>query len=245
MFGRKKRTADADVASTEQDTTTQTATTSEPGSSSQPRTAGPHDISDVADTSTRVDLGALRLTPAPGTELRLEVDQKNDEVSAAQVGDDHGAVQLQVFAAPRSFGIWDEIRGEIAEMIGGNGGTVEEVTGPFGTELRARLAQPGPQGRTVFAPVVFAGVDGPRWFLRAVYSGAAAVDESARAGLDEVVRSVVVDRGEEPRAPREMLPLTMPSTQRSARPAADEPADAPAEDDLKPFERGPEITEVR
>ncbi|HCE60952.1 MAG TPA: DUF3710 domain-containing protein, partial [Janibacter terrae] len=93
--------------------------------------------------------------------------------------------------------------------------------------------------------VVFAGVDGPRWFLRAVYSGAAAVDESARAALDEVVRSVVVDRGEEPRAPREMLPLTMPSTQRAARPAADEPADAPVEDDLRPFERGPEITEVR
>lgn len=46
--------------------------------------------------------------------------------------------------------------------------------------------------------------------LRAVYSGQAAVDPAARAVLDEVLAQVVVVRGSEPMAPRELLPLRMP-----------------------------------
>lgn len=245
MFGRKKKAAAAaDEASTAPDPTTDAVDPAAPADEADADAAtGPRDSNDVTDVSALLDLGALLLAPTPGTEVRLEVDQQSDDVTAVQVADDHGAVQLQVFAAPRSAGIWDEIREEIAEMISGSGGTVESVPGPFGEELRSRLAQPGPQGRTVFAPAVFAGVDGPRWFLRAVYSGSAAVDEGERARFDEVVRTAVVVRGDDPRAPREMLPLQMPVGQQ--RPAAAEPeAEAPV-DDLKPFERGPEITEVR
>lgn len=205
---------------------------------------GPSDRSEVSDLGNRIDLGSVHAMPGPGMELRLEVDGSTNEVSAIQMGDDDGAVQIQVFAAPRSSGIWDEIREEIAEMIRGNGGTVEETDGPFGAELRTRLAQTGPQGRTVFAPAVFAGIDGRRWFLRAVYSGAPAVDEEARAAYDESIRSIVVTRGEDPRAPREMLPLTVPSNESSSGPVELDEDGSPT-DDLKPFERGPEITEVR
>lgn len=244
MFGRNKKTEAADTA-TEQATT---ETTVKPGTTEpvdESPASGPRDFSDVSDTSALVDLGSLFLAPAPDTELRLEVDQASGDVTAVQIADDHGAVQLQVFAAPRSFGIWDDIRGEIAEMITGNGGTVEEAKGPFGAELRTRLAQPGPQGRTVFAPAVFAGAEGPRWFMRAVYSGSAAVDESARATFDEVLRTVVVSRGDEPRAPREMLPLQMPPSDAEREAAAEAEGEDADGDDLKPFERGPEITEVR
>src|SRR5699024_5289910 len=115
--------------------------------------------------------------------------------------------------------------------------------GCFGAELHTRLAQTGPQGRTVFAPAVFAGVDGPRWFLRAVYSGAPAVDETARVAFDECVRSIAVTRGDEPRAPREMLPMTMPTS--AAKRPMDLADESSAREDLNPFERGPEITEVR
>lgn len=239
MFGRKKTNDAADTA-TEQDTP---ASAGGPTASSERPGDGPRDVSEVSDTSSHVDLGSLMIAPAAGTELRLEVDQKSNEVTAIQIADDDGAVQVQVFAAPRSAGIWDDIRDEIAEMISGNGGTVERATGPFGSELRTRLAQPGPQGRTVFAPAIFAGVEGRRWFLRAVYSGSAAVDEGAREVFDSVLRTIVVDRGDEPRAPREMLPLQMPkaaAAQETAESDEDEPVD-----DLKPFERGPEITEVR
>lgn len=243
MFGRKKKAASSE-ASTEQGTTTQAGAEATGPLTGGPSTDGPHDSDDVTEVDHLVDLGSLLIAPArEGIELRVEVDQESNEVTAVQLGDDHGAVQLQVFAAPRSAGIWGDIRDEISEMISGSGGTVEVVSGPFGDELRSRLAQPGPQGRTVFAPAVFAGVDGPRWFLRAVYSGSAAVDDAARADLDDIVRSAVVVRGDDPRAPREMLPLKMPVARQPRSQAPTEP-EGPV-DDLKPFERGPEITEVR
>ncbi len=55
----------------------------------------------------------------------------------------------------------------------------------------------------------FAGVDGPRWFLRAVFHGAAVYEESAAAELESLVRGVVVVRGGEAMAP--------PRTRRSLR----------------------------
>lgn len=240
MFGRKKKAVGQDSTTEEQASATETAEA--PAVDEAPE--GPRDFADVKELGRLIDLGAIHAMPAPGMELRLEVDQKSQEVTAVQIGDDEGAVQLQVFAAPRSAGIWGEIREEIAEMIRGNGGTAEEAKGAFGTELRTRLAQPGPQGRTVFAPAIFAGVDGRRWFLRAVYSGSPAVDETARAPFDEVLRSIVVDRGDEPRAPREMLPLQMPTSTAAGPTELDEDG-APTEDDFQPFERGPEITEIR
>lgn len=248
MFGRKKKAARDGEATEQLDSAGENEaadaeeTSAEPAADESPR--GPRDRSEVSDVDHLIDLGSVHAVPGPGMELRLEVDKKTDEVSGIQLAHDEGAVQVQVFAAPRSSGIWDEIRAEIAEMIRGNGGTVEETKGTFGTELRTRLAQPGPQGRTVFAPAVFAGVDGPRWFLRAVYSGSPAIKEDAREAFDEVLRRLVVTRGDEPRAPREMLPLSLPEGEASGPVELDEDGNR-TEDDLKPFERGPEITEVR
>lgn len=257
MFGRKKK-KDA-VHDEAQETSVQTTSTTGTADGDAPAadptapveddaadvpSRGPRDRSEVTDLGNLIDLGSLHAMPGPGMELRLEVDSSTNEVSAAQIGDDHGSVQIQLFAAPRSSGIWEEIRAEISEMIQGNGGTVEETTGPFGPELRTRLAQSGPQGRTVFAPAVFAGIDGRRWFLRAVYSGAPAVDEAARAPFDDCLRSAVVTRGDDPRAPREMLPMTVPAEETRSGPVELDEDGAPT-DDLKPFERGPEITEVR
>ena len=82
--------------------------------------------------------------------------------------------------------------------------------GALGTELRTRMPSAGPDGRTVFAPAVFVGVDGPRWFLRGVLSGRAAIDEASAAPLLDIFRAAVVVRGTEPMAPRELLPLTLP-----------------------------------
>ena len=216
MFGRKKKGSEqGDAPQTQDADGTTTADETSDGTAVTAGESGPFDQSQVGEADGRVDFGGLWLRPGPGMELRLEVDPTSDAVSAVQVGVDDATVQLQAFAAPRSSGIWDEIRGEIAEMVEKNRGTVEEGTGPFGTELRTRLPQPGGDGRTVFAPAIFAGVDGPRWFLRAVYSGRAAVDEAARARLDDVVRDLVVVRGADPMAPREMLELKMPATEQS------------------------------
>jgi hypothetical protein len=204
------------------------------------RAAGPFDRSEVEDTEGRLDLGSLWLAGIPGMELRLEVDQEADTVVGVTAVLGESAVQLQAFAAPRSEGIWEEIRGEIAASITRQGGTAEDTVGPLGVELQTRMPGQDGNGRTVFSPARFLGVDGPRWFLRAVLSGRAAIDPDAAEPLIDVVRATVVVRGDEPMAPRDLLPLTLPDA------GAPEPEQEPARtDDLTPFERGPEITEIR
>ena len=215
------------------------------------RTRGPFDASEVDDDVERIDLGALRIAPVDGMQLRLELDQEQQSVVSAHalVGD--SGVQLQVFAAPRTIGVWQDIRTEIADSITAQGGTAEVVTGPFGRELAATIPGPGPDGRTQMNVVRFMGVDGPRWFLRAVLSGPAATDTDKASDLVEVVRSLVIVRDEEARPPREALPLQVPTAadaEPAPEPAGDElESSAPSRsaDDLRPFERGPEITEVR
>jgi hypothetical protein len=176
------------------------------------------------------------------------VEEATQNVVGATAVYEDSAVQLQAFAAPRTLGIWDDIRSEIAESIVSQGGTADEQRGVLGTELRTRMPSAGPDGRTVFAPARFVGVDGPRWFLRAVFSGRAAIDDSAAETLMGVVRDTVVVRGDVAMAPREMLPLRLPE-EVAAQADTDEgeqpEGGARSADDLNPFERGPEITEVR
>ncbi len=203
------------------------------------RDAGPFDESEVEGREDRVDLGALWVRPVPGMELRLEVDQQSQQVNAATVVVGESALQVQAFAAPRSSGLWAEIRREIAEAVERQGGTADEHPGPVGTTLRTRMPSEA-GGRTVFAPATFVGVDGPRWFLRGVLSGRAAIEEKASEQLLEVFRALVVVRGGEPMAPRELLPLRLPADARTEPEAGEE--ERPG---LDPFERGPEITEVR
>ena len=208
---------------------------------------GPFDRAEVNGLDGRLDLGALWVTGIEGMELRLEVEQESQNVVGVTAVLGESAVQLQAFAAPRSQGIWDDIRTEIAASITSQGGTADQTSGPFGRELQARMPGQAPDGRTVFSPARFVGVDGPRWFLRAVLSGRAAIDEDAATALLDVVRATVVVRGDEAMAPRELLTLKLPD---QASPVAQDEADgepakaAPSLADLNPFERGPEITEI-
>ncbi len=205
------------------------------------REDGPFDHAEVEGREDRIDLGALWVKGVPGMELRLEVDQQTQQVNAATVVLGESALQVQAFAAPRSSGLWDDIRTEIAEAVERQGGTVEEHPSTLGRLLRTRMPSES-GGRTVFAPATFVGVDGPRWFLRGVVSGRAAIDDAAAEPLLEAFRALVVVRGVEPMAPRELLPLRLPADPRTEEPAAEGEDDKPRAD---PFERGPEITEVR
>ena len=210
---------------------------------------GPFDVAEADDSVQRIDLGALRVPPREGMELRLELEEKTQRVIAVTVSLGGSSVQMQAFAAPRTEGIWDDIRGEIAAQVTRQGGTADEVPGTFGREVLARLPSRTPDGRTGHQAARFVGVDGPRWFLRAVFNGPAALDEDAATDLEKVVRGSVVVRGREAMAPRDLLPLKLPA--QPAQPAGDQQGEAPHEqaDDgapppLEPFKRGPEITEI-
>jgi hypothetical protein len=206
------------------------------------RARGPFDSSEVSLGDDWVDFGAIHLPRTDAVEVRLELDQSTDTVLAIHLVDGPSTAQLQAYAAPRTLGVWPEIRGEIAGSVTAQGGLAEIADGVLGKELRVRL----PDG----SAMRLHGVDGPRWFLRVVLSGPAATDEAAAEQLLELARGVVVVRGGDAMPPREVLPLRLPP---QPPPAGDDEAagseGAPETtrnvDDLRPFERGPEITEVR
>ena len=199
---------------------------------------GPWDAQAPHPQVPRVDLGAIQLPSAEGMEVRLEVDKATNVVSAVAVLLDGSSLQLQAFAAPRTEGIWDEIREEIAASITQQGGTVDDLPGPFGRELLARMPVRTAEGRTGHRPARFLGCDGPRWFLRGVLTGRAAVEPEAAARLEEIFGQVVVVRGTEARPPRDLLPLKLPGG------AAAPPTPEQAAPRVAPPERGPEITEI-
>lgn len=182
-------------------------------------TTGPFDVADATDDRPRLDFGSVRVPAVDGMEVRVETADDGRLVGIGLVVS--GTVlQVQPFAAPRTAGIWDEVRAELLAGLTAQGGSVEETTGPFGPELRARLPVKRPDGTTSHEVVRFLGVDGPRWFLRGVISGAGAVDPERARVVEEMLAGVVVVRGDQAAPPREPLPLTLPEG-----PAADPGAD--------------------
>lgn len=168
-------------------------------------TTGPYDLADSpAADGERLDLGALRVPVDIGLEVRVEVGEDGQVAGVTLLGPT-GQMQLGVFAAPRKEGIWDEVRAEIKASISTQGGTVSEQDGPFGTELVGRLPAPG--GLT---PVRFLGVDGPRWFLRAMLAGAPALEAEQAEPFLDAFRGVVVVRGNDPLPVRDPVPLQLP-----------------------------------
>jgi hypothetical protein len=210
-----------------------------PETDSEPGQGGPYDRADVPGPQGRLRLGSLWLPAFPGMQLRFDFESEQGEVTAVTVISGDFSAQLQAFAAPKSSGVWEEIRAEIAESVAAAGGAAQEQSGPWGTELLARLPAAGPDGRASHQPARFIGVDGPRWFLRAVLTGAAATDAASAEPLLGVIRGAVVVRGDAAMAPRELLPLSVPE---EIEPPAPSPRPAAP---LSPFQRGPEITEIR
>ncbi len=221
-----------------------------------PRPNGPWDLAEVPDADVeRFDLGGLRLAIPDGAQVQLDVTPEGTVVPTVIIG--AGAVQLSAFAAPRRSGIWAEVRTEIAESLREAGGKVAEADGTFGTELHGQVPVQDEGGAIGFQPARFVGVDGPRWFLRGLFTGEA-VSPGAAGELEEAFRATVVVRGSEAMAPRDPLPLSVPreimeaagvptdaASEEPAEPGGPPPATAADPSTMNPFERGPEITEVR
>lgn len=202
------------------------------------RPRGPWDVADVpAEPEVpRLDLGGLRLPIPPDTEVRVDVGPEGDIIAATLVQGE-SALQISAFAAPRSSGIWEEVRTEIAQSLQETGGSAQEAPGPYGVELQATVPTAVEGHGIVMLPVRFLGVDGPRWFLRGLLTGPAAVSPEPAAPLEQAMREVVVVRGTDPMAVRDALPLTLPREVQAAATAEPNPLGLP--------ERGPEITELR
>jgi hypothetical protein len=171
-----------------------------------PATTGPFDERDAPeDEVARIDLGAIRVPVREGMDVRLEVNEAQ-QVVGVTLATPSGTMQLGAYAAPRNEGIWDDVRAEIAESLRAQRGAPKErPDGRFGTELVGTLPADG--GRL---PVRFVGIDGPRWFLRAMFVGPAAVEDHQAAAFEDVLREVVVVRGTDPLPVRDPIPLRLP-----------------------------------
>ena len=211
MFGRKRASALGDDAPADDEST----------ADEQPRT-GPFDASEVPDDDLpRVDLGGLLVQPRDGVELRLQADQATGAVSSVLLATSGAALELRAFAAPKSGGLWEEVRREIAAEATRQGGTASESEGTYGSELRLQVPVRTPDGRNAVQISRIVGVEGPRWFLRGTFLGTAATQSDPDGPLEQAFTQVVVVRGQLAMPPRDALPLHLPHDVRASAAAAD------------------------
>ncbi len=206
---------------------------------------GPFDAADAPDDGMmRIDFGALQIPAVNGMNVNVELEEQTQTVVSVTIVLEYGAVQLQAFAAPRTGGMWEDVVEEISGSIVRDGGQAESRDGSFGLELLAQVPARDEQGNEGTQTIRFVGVEGSRWLLRALMYGAATTGGPESEVFEDIVRGCIVARDPQPMAPGEPLPLTLPPDAVEA----DEGDDEDEEDtygDLDPFERGPEITEIR
>ena len=211
-FRRKAAEPEPDVATDEVETAAAPA---------EPRTDGPLDVDDVTDDGVeRVDLGSLLITPEPGRELRLQVDESTQAVQSVVLAGSDGALELRAFAAPRNGDLWTDIRPQLAADMARRGGTATEREGRFGTELVCQLGVTTPDGKTATQPSRIVGVNGTRWLLRATFLGRPALDPDGADGWEDTLAKVVVRRGDHAMPVGDPLPVVLPANARRQAPPA-------------------------
>lgn len=175
-----------------------------PNSSSQV-ISGPHDVSEVGSTLGFISFGSILMPTIEGVSVRVEVDENSGDVVAVSFEHDGSVLQVSAFAAAKSDELWEEIYSQLIETITTTGGEVSETVGGFGKQLDAKLVT-----TSETRDLRFIGFNGPRWFLRGAITGVALTDPAASLNMEDIFRSLVIDRGNSPLPPREPLPLRVP-----------------------------------
>ena len=176
-----------------------------------PRANGPWDSSekDVGDDSAYLDFGSLIIRGRPGFNLQMPVDDDQGTIGSVVLVTENSGLELRAFADARSGGLWDAVRADLEEEAKQLDGEAQQVDGPFGTELRINVPVTLPDGEDGFQPTRIIGIEGPRWMLRATFLGQEALEPSDDGLLMQALHDVVVVRGDDPRAPRDALLITI------------------------------------
>lgn len=178
------------------------------------RRRGPWDREETdvdQEDDSYIDLGGLVVKGVEGVELRLQVEDQQGTIAAVMLAGPESGLELRAFAAPRSGGIWDEVRADIAAEATRLGGTVTESDGEFGTELTLKVPVQTADGKQATQPSRIVGVEGPRWLLRGTFLGRSALQPDPEGALETAFRNVIVVRGTDPMAPRDMIAMQMPA----------------------------------
>ncbi|HEY1488319.1 MAG TPA: DUF3710 domain-containing protein [Micromonosporaceae bacterium] len=165
---------------------------------------GPYDSADAPSGVQLLDFGSIQVPADAEVELGVQ-DTGGGVIQQIILKSGGSALLLVAFAAPRTEPIWDEVRGDFRESLFADGVAVEEVNGAWGRALRARV-----RSAEGMMDLRFVGIDGPRWMLRAVFQGPAAVDPESCPPLTRSLRGLVINRGRDAMPAKEALPLTYP-----------------------------------
>ena len=176
-----------------------------------PRANGPWDSSekDVGADSAYLDFGSLIIRGRPGFNLQMPVDDDQGTIGSVVLVTENSGLELRAFADARSGGLWDAVRADLEEEAKHLDGEAQQVDGPFGAELHIKVPVSLPDGEDGFQPTRIIGIEGPRWMLRATFLGQEALEPSDDSLLMQALHDVVVVRGDEPRAPRDALLVTI------------------------------------
>ena len=175
------------------------------------RANGPWDTSekDVSDDSAYLDFGSLLIRGRPGFNLQMPTDDDQGTIGSVVLVTEEAGLELRAFADARSGGLWDAVRADLEAETERLEGESEAVDGPFGTELRVKVPVKLPDGEEAVQPTRILGIEGPRWMLRATFLGKEALEPDDDSLLMQALRDIVVVRGDDPRAPRDPLLLTI------------------------------------
>lgn len=186
---------------------------------------GPWDVNDedVPDYDDYLDLGAYYLPFMQHIELRIKANRATRAILGSTITYKNSSLEIEAYAAPKTLGLWEDWR---EDFLAANK-KATAVDGVFGTEIKLPVEIKG--GKTVTTRII--GVDGPRWMLRGIFSGVAAVDPDAEEtkALNGFFAGIVVERGDEPLAPRDLIPMHPPvgPAERKAAKAAAEGEEQP------------------
>lgn len=168
---------------------------------------GPYDSADPNAPSEVAVFGSISFVPSPLVTVRAEVEEGTGRIVALSFDYKESSLQVQAFASPKGEYIWDSVLEDIEANLSAQAVAVQRQVGPFGTELMAELALAGKPVQ----PVRMFAASGERWLVRGTMSGRALTDLEQRTFLEDFFKGIVINRGQLPLPPRELLPLELPT----------------------------------
>lgn len=168
------------------------------------QTTGPWDANDHDTTSGYFDFGPLRIPARPGIELQPMRAPGQKLIHSLRAVAGSSAVLFTVVADRKSGGIRQELIELSKQQCAAQELVLEQTEGPWGTEF---IIHPKEKGLT---PSRLVAIEGPRWVLKLQIVGRAAIEESDREIIDQIIHDVVVYRDGSPRPAGTIIPLVIP-----------------------------------
>lgn len=174
---------------------------------------GPRDVSEVDTSVGYLDFGCIRVPAIEGMQISAIGNVQEGKASGLRLVVGTSLLEIEVFAAPRSGGVWEEMRAALADLARSMRASVEPRNTRYGVEqfLGIPVDLPdGGKGRTYVREI---GHEGSRWVTRIKLLGQAAVDPKVGSQFEGLIDRLVIVRGPEPRARLELLPVTFDTAQ--------------------------------